>query len=185
MLQEGPTRDDKPVLRPLRAIHCLTGNLIRALISWAGSDSRLQRGIGWRAQIATGKGSVQYYASGANDKLPCAWGATRAPLTFARIPPAQPPPIVGRAMVDYARAHFRFYAEHYRGLPTSVTEIQQLPPVTKPELMLRFDGWVTASNVGRADLERWIGDLSHLGHDCCSRHRVADDREHAGDPLAQ
>jgi phenylacetate-coenzyme A ligase PaaK-like adenylate-forming protein len=86
------------------------------------------------------------------------------------------------ALVDYARAHSRFYAERYRGLPTPVAELEQLPPVTKPELMLRFDDWVTDSDIRRSDLERWIGDLSHLGHDYLGKYLVCTTSGSSGTP---
>ena len=85
-------------------------------------------------------------------------------------------------LVDYARAHSAFYAQRYRGLPTRIAELQQLPPVTKPELMLRFDDWVTDSDVRRSDLERWIGDLSHLGHDYLGKYLVCTTSGSSGTP---
>ncbi len=81
---------------PSSAAHCLTGNLLRALLGFGYlEDPRVQRAIEWQARVATGEGAVRYYASvpgpgfrcGANDKQPCAWGATKVLLAFARIPP--------------------------------------------------------------------------------------------------
>jgi hypothetical protein len=100
--------DDSVAPPASRAIHCLTGNLLRALLGlgWL-DDERVQRAIAWQAQIATGEGVVRYFASGANgpgyccaanDKLPCAWGATKALLAFARIPPERRTPVVCRAI---------------------------------------------------------------------------------------
>jgi prenyltransferase/squalene oxidase-like repeat protein len=90
------SKDDTAPPPPSRAIHCLTGNLLRALLGFGWlEDQRVQRAIEWQARIATGEGCVRYYASAtsgpgyrcaANDKLPCAWGATKVLLAFARIP---------------------------------------------------------------------------------------------------
>jgi hypothetical protein len=92
-------KDDQAVPPPSTAIHCLNGNLLRALLGFGYlDDDRVAHAIAWQAQIVTGEGQVHYYASGANgpgfrcaanDKLPCAWGATKVLLAFSRIPPAR------------------------------------------------------------------------------------------------
>jgi hypothetical protein len=55
----------------------------------------------------TGKGKIRFYRSslpgpgfrcGANDGEPCAWGATKAILALARIPPGRRTPPVARAL---------------------------------------------------------------------------------------
>lgn len=86
---------------PSAVIHCLNGNLVRALIGFGYlDDDRVRRAIEWQATAITGRGfeeaGFRYYASGtsgpgfgcaANWKLPCAWGAIKGMLAFARIPP--------------------------------------------------------------------------------------------------
>ncbi len=101
-------KDDTLAPPPSSAIHCLTGNLLRALLGFGYiDDERVQRAITWQAQIATGEGNVRYYASAANgpgyccaanDKQPCAWGATKAMLAFARIPRERRSPVVSHAI---------------------------------------------------------------------------------------
>ncbi len=81
---------------PSHAIHCLNGNLLRALLGFGWlDDPRVQRAIDWQARSITGDGFDRYYASGtsgpgfscvANEKLPCAWGAVKAMLALARVP---------------------------------------------------------------------------------------------------
>ena len=46
-------------------------------------------------------------------------------------------------LVKFARANSRFYAEKYRGLPETITDVRLFPPVTKVKLMEHFDGVVT------------------------------------------
>jgi hypothetical protein len=81
---------------PSAVIHCLNGNLLRALIGlgWF-DDPRVQRAIEWEARAITGDGIERWYASGtcgprfacaANDKQSCGWGAVKALLALARIP---------------------------------------------------------------------------------------------------
>ncbi len=102
----GMKGDGRPP--PSAAIHCLNGNLLRALIGFGWlDDERTQRSIEWQAAAITGEGEVRFYRSslpgpgfrcGANDGLPCAWGATKAVLALARIPPERRAPNVQRAL---------------------------------------------------------------------------------------
>jgi hypothetical protein len=77
-------------------IHCLTGNLLRALIGFGWlDDARVGRAIAWETSAITGEGDPHFNAiapgpgfrCGANAGLPCAWGATKVLLALARIPP--------------------------------------------------------------------------------------------------
>jgi hypothetical protein len=66
-----------------------------------------------------------------------AWRATRGGLTGI---PARQARL--EALVRHARQASRFYAEHYRAVPPGPIgpeAFYSLPPVTKPELMARFD----------------------------------------------
>jgi hypothetical protein len=91
-----------------RVIHCLTGNLLRALIGfgWLG-DPRVARAVEWQARAITGVGVAGWYragtsgpgfACGANEDLPCAWGAVKALGGLARVPAEQRSPEVSRAI---------------------------------------------------------------------------------------
>lgn len=104
---EGGPRPDAPP-PPSLALHCLNGNLLRALIGFGWlEDERVQRAIDWQARSITGEGITRYYRSGtsgpgfscgSNDQLPCAWGAIKALLALARIPPERRAPHVERAI---------------------------------------------------------------------------------------
>lgn len=104
---EGGNRPDAPP-PPSLAIHCLNGNLLRALIDFGRlDDARVQRAIDWQARAITGDGFDQYYRSGtsgpgfrcgSNDQLPCAWGAIKGLLALTRIPAERHSPLVQRAI---------------------------------------------------------------------------------------
>ena len=103
-----------------------------------------------------------------------AWDAWRA--THSR-----PPGIAARqaarleALVQHARRASRFYAEHYRTVPPGPIDpdaFYRLPPITKQELMTRFDDWVTDPSVIRADVERFVADLDNLGRDFLDRYVI-------------
>jgi hypothetical protein len=93
---------------PSAVIHCLNGNLLRALLGFGWQeDERVQRAIDWQARSITGEGMARYYASGtsgpgfacaANERLPCAWGAIKALLALARVPVERRAPHVQRAV---------------------------------------------------------------------------------------
>jgi hypothetical protein len=104
---EGGSRPDAPP-PPSLAIHCLNGNLLRALIGFGRlADERVQRAIDWQARSITGAGFGRYYLSGtsgpgfrcgSNEQLPCAWGAIKGLSALARIPPERRAPHVERAI---------------------------------------------------------------------------------------
>jgi hypothetical protein len=93
---------------PSAVLHCLNGNLLRAVIGFGRlDDDRVQGAIEWQARAITGVGVERWYASGtsgqgfacaANEGLPCAWGATKAMLGMARIPVDRRSPLVTRAI---------------------------------------------------------------------------------------
>ena len=93
---------------PSAVLHCLNGNLLRAVIGFGRlDDERVQGAIEWQARAITGEGVERWYASGtsgpsfacaANEGLPCGWGAAKAMLGLARIPEGRRSPLVARAI---------------------------------------------------------------------------------------
>jgi phenylacetate-coenzyme A ligase PaaK-like adenylate-forming protein len=75
-------------------------------------------------------------------------------------------------LVAFARAHSRFYAEKYRGLPESISDVRQLPSVTKQELMEQFDEVVTDPSVRKADVLKYIADLGNIGKPYLGKYMV-------------
>jgi hypothetical protein len=101
----GVAREAPPP--PSLVIHCLTGNLLRALIGFGWlDDERVGRAVAWQVAAITGDGEPRFNATtpgpgflcGVNEGLPCAWGATKALLALARIPPERRSRGVGRAI---------------------------------------------------------------------------------------
>jgi hypothetical protein len=93
---------------PSTTIHCLNGNLLRALIGFGRlDDERVRAAVEWAARAITGEGVSRWYASStcgpgfacaANEGLPCAWGAVKEMSALARIPPRRRTPLVRRAV---------------------------------------------------------------------------------------
>jgi len=100
---------------PSGTVDCLQGNLCWALHKLGCDDPRLESALEWMARTTTGEGiapstdrqaSVRYYAGkcgpgfscGANNKLPCAWGATKVMLAFSVLPPERRTPLIENAI---------------------------------------------------------------------------------------
>ncbi len=104
-------RDDGRPPRGSEVVHCLNGNLLRALIGFGWlDDERVRASIDWEARAITGEGFDDYYrwatsgpgfGCGINGTLPCAWGAIKAMLGLVRIPRSTP--IGSRPACDRAR----------------------------------------------------------------------------------
>ncbi|WP_307037466.1 hypothetical protein [Arthrobacter sp. B3I4] len=94
-------------------------------------------------------------------------------MDLVRAKRAGPPALARRrdarlsALVAHARTSSPFYRTHYLGLPAGDIPLEDLPPVTKPQLMAHFDDWVTDPAVTRAGLEAFVADPSLVG----SRYR--------------
>jgi len=87
---------------PSGTIDCLQGNLCASLLDLGYEDPHLDKAFEWMARSVTGEGiapmqdksaPVRYYAGkcgpdfvcGANNKLPCAWGAVKVMLAFSKL----------------------------------------------------------------------------------------------------
>ncbi len=89
-------------------VHCLHGNLLRALIGFGWSDDeRVRVAVDWQARAITGEGYDSWYrwttagpgfACGINGGLPCAWGGIKALRGLARIPARRRTHAVRRAI---------------------------------------------------------------------------------------
>jgi hypothetical protein len=89
--------------QPSGTIDCLQGNLCRALLAMGCTDARLDLALDWMSRTVTGEGIApitekkaeqRYYVykcgpgflCGANNKLPCAWGAAKVMYAFSEVP---------------------------------------------------------------------------------------------------
>jgi hypothetical protein len=98
----GMNRQDASV------VHCLHGNLLRALIGFGRlDDERVRVAIDWEARAVTGEGFDDWhpwatagpgFRCGINGGLPCAWGAIKGLRALARIPPRRRTARVRRAI---------------------------------------------------------------------------------------
>ncbi len=100
---------------PSGTADCLQGNLCAALLDLGYEDPRLNTAFEWMARTVTGEGiapledkkaPIRYYAGkcgpmfacGANNGLPCAWGATKVMLAFSKLPEEKNTPLIKEAI---------------------------------------------------------------------------------------
>jgi hypothetical protein len=102
------SRVDAPHPPNSAVLHCLNGNLLRAMLDFGlGEDECIQRAIEWQARSITGNKFTDYFKSGTtgpgfgcamNYGQPCAWGAIKALRALTRIPTEQRTPQVKKAI---------------------------------------------------------------------------------------
>ena len=100
---------------PSTTADCLQGNLCSAMLDLEFEDSRLEKAFEWMARSVTGEGiapigskdtPMRYYsgkcgpgfACGANNKLPCAWGAVKVMSAFSKLPKERHTPAIKKAI---------------------------------------------------------------------------------------
>ena len=100
---------------PSGTIDCLQGNMCWALTELGYSDDRLNQAYAWMARSVLGEGIApntekhaqpRYYAyqcgpnfaCGANNKLPCAWGAVKVMQAFGVLPKEKRTGLIVRAI---------------------------------------------------------------------------------------
>lgn len=96
-------------------IDCLQGNLAWAMLELGYGDLRLDKAFDWMGRSVTGEGiasasdrqaTERYYAGkigpgfacGANNGLPCAWGAVKVMLALGKLPRDRRTPAIHRAI---------------------------------------------------------------------------------------
>ncbi|MFA5079036.1 MAG: nitrogen fixation protein NifH, partial [Dehalococcoidia bacterium] len=96
-------------------VDCMQGNLCAALLDLGYEGPRLDSTYEWMARSLTGEGvapmtdknaALRYYAGkcgpgfacGANNKLPCAWGAVKVMLAFSKLPKGKRTGLINRAI---------------------------------------------------------------------------------------
>jgi phenylacetate-CoA ligase len=75
-------------------------------------------------------------------------------------------------LVEFVRTHSDFYADKYSHLPGRITDVRQLPPVMKPELLKYFNTWMTDHEITRASVDSFVADKSLVGHHYLERYFV-------------
>jgi hypothetical protein len=93
---------------PSSVIHCLNGNLLRALLFLGfSSDPVVQAALDWQVGSIIGRDGFQFYKSGTsgpgfacgvNLGQPCGWGAVKAMKALSAVPPGERTPPMQQAI---------------------------------------------------------------------------------------
>ena len=85
-------------------------------------------------------------------------------------------------LIAFARARSPFYGDLYSSLPEGIRDLQDLPPVSKPDLMESFDDWVTDPGVTKASAEAFITDTDLVGDYYLDRYALWTTSGTTGEP---
>jgi phenylacetate-CoA ligase len=77
-----------------------------------------------------------------------------------------------QALLECARTSSPFYQRLYSHLPESGADFQQLPPVTKLQLMANFDDWSTDRAVTRQSADAFMADKTLVGEPYLGKYLI-------------
>jgi phenylacetate-coenzyme A ligase PaaK-like adenylate-forming protein len=86
------------------------------------------------------------------------------------------------ALIAHAREYSPLYRALYRDMPAAAPPLEQLPPVTKRQLMAGFDAWVTDSSITRSGVEAFLHDPELVGEQYLGRYAVWKSSGSTGEP---
>ena len=86
-----------------------------------------------------------------------------------------------KKLVRYARENSPFYQELYKDLPEEFS-LQDLPSVSKPGMMARFDDVLTDRNVTMDRIDEYTKDLDHVGRMLDGRYLIFKTSGSTGNP---
>ncbi len=86
-----------------------------------------------------------------------------------------------KKLVEYARKNSPFYADLYQNIKEDF-RLEDLPPITKPQLMADFDRAVTDRNVTMKRVEEFCSDLDHVGRMLDGKYLVFKTSGSTGNP---
>ncbi|MBX7432961.1 phenylacetate--CoA ligase family protein [Mycobacterium sp. Y57] len=88
-----------------------------------------------------------------------------------------------QALFRHARTASPYYRNLYRNVPAGPVDLASLPVVSKPDLMVHFDDWVTDPDITIASLRRdFLSDRSLLGARYLGRYHVGTTSGTSGEP---
>ena len=85
-------------------------------------------------------------------------------------------------LVAHARAHSPLYRDAYRHVEPGSARLDDLPVITRRQLMERFDDWATDRRLTRAVVERFLADRGSVGERLLGRYTVWKSSGSTGEP---
>jgi phenylacetate-CoA ligase len=87
-----------------------------------------------------------------------------------------------RELVRYARENSPYYKSLYQGIGDDFT-LSDLPPISKVDLMARFDDWITDQTVKLKDIQEFMRDLDNIGRKFHGKYLIFTTSGSTGNPL--
>ena len=87
-----------------------------------------------------------------------------------------------KALVEFAGRHSPLYRERWRGIPLERASLDDLPVVTKRELMSGFDDWLTDRSIRYEDVARFLLDRSNIGELFAGKYAIWKSSGSTGEP---
>lgn len=85
-------------------------------------------------------------------------------------------------LINYSREHSPYFRKLYKHLPSTITDISQLPITTKPELMNHFNDWVMDNNLKIDGLREFLSKKETIGNMYLDRYYVCTTSGSTGQP---
>jgi phenylacetate-coenzyme A ligase PaaK-like adenylate-forming protein len=86
------------------------------------------------------------------------------------------------SLIAFARVNSPYYRRAWSAFPQGQLALRDLPVMSKRDLMLQFDEWVTDPEVKRAGVERFLADRTHIGERYLERYVVWKSSGSTGEP---
>jgi phenylacetate-coenzyme A ligase PaaK-like adenylate-forming protein len=87
-----------------------------------------------------------------------------------------------RELIQYAKANSPYYKRLYQNIGDNFM-LSDLPPVSKLDLMDRFDEWITDQTVKIHDIQEFMGDLDNIGRKFHGKYLIFTTSGSTGHPL--
>lgn len=87
-----------------------------------------------------------------------------------------------RELIQYAKANSPYYKRLYQNIGDNFM-LSDLPPVSKVDLMDRFDEWITDQTVKIHDIQEFMGDLDNIGRKFLGKYLIFTTSGSTGNPL--
>ena len=88
-----------------------------------------------------------------------------------------------RKLLKYAKENSDYYKELYKDIDIEKVSLQELPSVTKVELMKHFDEWVTQNDITKKEVDDFTRDNANLGKKFKNKYAIHQTSGSTGSPI--
>ena len=88
-----------------------------------------------------------------------------------------------RKIIKYAGEHSNYYRKLYEGIDIDNVKLNELPPVTKIDLMNHFNDWVTDKSINKEELDEFTSHKENIGKRFKNKYIVYQTSGSTGAPM--